>query len=569
MYGKILLTTVCFLLFAINISAEVPKVINYQGYLTDDSGNPVAGESYLVKFIIYDAVSAGTEIWNSGYQPITTTSSLFTYQLGSNVAFPNGIFSDTNRYLGITIGTDTEMSPRIKMSSIAYAYHSLQADSANIALTISDGIVTSIKLADNAITTPKLIDEAVTSAKISEGTIQFNDIGQNSATNGQIIKWNGSAWIADNDNAGSSSNWSVIDSVLYTNSLLGIARGGAENIHIGDNETSMVNFGVACTTSNEAHTTIGGGYNNKVDGYASVISGGRGNRAGIWGNSPYCTIAGGQNNIVTGERGVVSGGYSNNATNIESTVGGGRSNDASGESSTVGGGDDNTASGYQSTIGGGNDNIADGTHCTVGGGSDNTASGACSVVPGGCNNSALADYSFASGSGAIAQHEGSFVWADASGVELKSTVPNQFLIRATGGTKIYSNSNLTAGVTISEGSSAWSVNSDSTLKENISVIDGDDILEKLSQLEITRWNYKSQDASVEHIGPMAQDFHRLFGVGDNNTTITTIDPDGISLAAIKALIEKSESLEVSNIELKEEMSQLRSLVEQLLELNEK
>jgi hypothetical protein len=112
-------------------------------------------------------------------------------------------------------------------------------------------------------------------------------------------------------------------------------------------------------------------------------------------------------------------------------------------------------------------------------------------------------------------------------------------------------------VSISAGGGSWSSISDSTVKENIRPVDGDDILEKITQLDITRWNYESQDASIEHIGPMAQDFHRLFGVGDNNTTITTVDPDGISLAAIKALIEKNEKLEF-------ELMELKKLVEDLI-----
>jgi len=63
---------------------------------------------------------------------------------------------------------------------------------------------------------------------------------------------------------------------------------------------------------------------------------------------------------------------------------------------------------------------------------------------------------------------------------------------------------------------------------------------------------------IEHIGPMAHDFHRLFGVGDNNTTITTVDPDGISLAAIKALIEKNEKLESEIVELKKLVQDLEA-----------
>jgi hypothetical protein len=53
-------------------------------------------------------------------------------------------------------------------------------------------------------------------------------------------------------------------------------------------------------------------------------------------------------------------------------------------------------------------------------------------------------------------------------------------------------------------------------------------------LDITKWNYKN-DKSTEHIGPTAQDFQETFGVGSDGKSISTIDPSGIALAAIKEL----------------------------------
>ena len=65
-----------------------------------------------------------------------------------------------------------------------------------------------------------------------------------------------------------------------------------------------------------------------------------------------------------------------------------------------------------------------------------------------------------------------------------------------------------------------------------------------------RWSYKSQDESIQHIGPTAQDFYTAFGLGDNNTTISTLDPDGVALAAIQELTKRLETLERENAELK-------------------
>jgi len=52
-------------------------------------------------------------------------------------------------------------------------------------------------------------DDSVTTSKISNGTIEFGDIGQNAASTGQVMKWNGAAWAPANDNlgAGGGSGW--------------------------------------------------------------------------------------------------------------------------------------------------------------------------------------------------------------------------------------------------------------------------------------------------------------------------------------------------------------------------
>jgi hypothetical protein len=81
--------------------------------------------------------------------------------------------------------------------------------------------------------------------------------------------------------------------------------------------------------------------------------------------------------------------------------------------------------------------------------------------------------------------------------------------------------------------------SDRALKGNIKPVDGREILERLSRIPIVRWNFKSDYASVQHIGPMAQDFHAAFGLGDSDRHIAANDADGIALVCIQALWELS------------------------------
>ena len=75
------------------------------------------------------------------------------------------------------------------------------------------------------------------------------------------------------------------------------------------------------------------------------------------------------------------------------------------------------------------------------------------------------------------------------------------------------------------------------MKENFRKVDAKNILENLSRIPITRWNYKAQDSQIKHIGPMAQDFYNAFGLGEDNKHISTIDTDGVALAAIQGLYE--------------------------------
>jgi hypothetical protein len=93
---------------------------------------------------------------------------------------------------------------------------------------------------------------------------------------------------------------------------------------------------------------------------------------------------------------------------------------------------------------------------------------------------------------------------------------------------------ITAQGTISPGSSR-------ATKNNINLISGDNILKLIANLDIYSWSYIKDAGKVTHIGPMAEEFFETFSVGVDNKHISPTDTSGISLAAIKALMEKIES----------------------------
>lgn len=83
--------------------------------------------------------------------------------------------------------------------------------------------------------------------------------------------------------------------------------------------------------------------------------------------------------------------------------------------------------------------------------------------------------------------------------------------------------------------------SDRAAKENFVAVDTTDVLERLLRVPVSEWNYRSQDASIRHIGPMAQDLHATFGVGESERMINAVDAQGIAFAAIHGLNAKLEA----------------------------
>ncbi len=365
--------------------------------------------------------------------------------------------------------------------------------------------------------------------------------------------------------------------------------GGYDNVVSGD---SAVVAGGALNQASGDYSVVGGGIDNRAQGVFSTIAGGgrlpsspnvADNYATIGGGysnvaGEYATIAGGSNNQATYEAFV--GGGSGNISQIGSSVCGGTANESYGEGSAIGGGTSNLVSltAPYSVIAGGYDNFVDGQYSTIaggldnsagvyaftGGGAGNVAGGDYSVVAGGRSNIASARYAFAAGRNAIAGDVGSFVWADSTNAFFQSTAVNQFSVRASGGYRLYSNAGLTQGVTMAAGASGWTNVSDSTLKRNRRNVDTKLILEKVSQLPIQQWSYEAQDPSIEHIGPMAQDFWREFHLGDDSLGINQIDPDGIALAAIQELAKQNEERKTMNEVLKKEVQELRVMVQSLI-----
>jgi len=109
-----------------------PKFINYQGKLTNTGGTPLNG-TYSMIFTIYDAETGGSSQWTETQTSVAVNKGIFNVILGSgadgnpettgdNNPISPSVFYSSQRWLGIKVGTDSEMTPRQKLTSVPYAY---------------------------------------------------------------------------------------------------------------------------------------------------------------------------------------------------------------------------------------------------------------------------------------------------------------------------------------------------------------------------------------------------------------------------------------------------------------
>jgi hypothetical protein len=256
---------------------------------------------------------------------------------------------------------------------------------------------------------------------------------------------------------------------------------------------------------------------------------------------------------------------------LTATIAGGSDNDIGvwALRAFIGGGEENTLDDYatHAFLGGGERNWigASARHATIGGGFENAigTNASFAIIPGGSQNEATGVYSFAAGHRAKARAPGAFVWGDSTGADVASANANSWTVRASGGVTFFTDTNLTSGAVLSTGSGSWSSLSDRAAKEDLQPVDGRAVLEQLARLPLSTWRYKAQAPGVRHVGPMAQDFHAVFGVGEEERHISSVDADGVALAAIQGL---NEIVQEQKAELKAKDVQITELEKRLAAL---
>ena len=419
-------------------SADIPHMINYQGKMTAAGGGCV-NDTVQMTFTIYaDSLGVSAD-WTETQTEVVVKEGVFSVLLGSVDSIPASVFDGSIKYLGVQVESDPEMRPLKPMVSVAYAYRAGAADGGGGGGWVDDGTVVRLESSTDSVgigTTEPTADlhvegNAYVSEILTVGTPVLIDGVQERVG---ISHLGSQEWTPDAKLeivAEPGTDFLMLSSTEAADGDLVTVNSDGE-VGIGTtNPTEKLHVSGNILVTGKA--TIGIGHNN-TGAYAFVA--GRGNAV----SGDYSTVGGGWENMATDYMATIGGGEANWAIQQYSTIGGGAGNNIQeGAFSTIAGGVLNEADGDTSAICGGHRNQASGPLSAVGAGDRNVAGGRYSTVPGGRLNSALGDYSFAAGRRAKANHDGAFVWGDATDADFASTAADQFLIRASGGVGIGTN----------------------------------------------------------------------------------------------------------------------------------
>ncbi|MCP4567616.1 MAG: hypothetical protein GY841_08560 [FCB group bacterium] len=267
------------ILLASFMSAEGGQLINYQGILSNASGEAVTSVVSMT-FGIYANSSSGVGLWEEIHSTVAVDSGMFAVTLGATDPIDDSVFTEDALWLEISVAGET-IAPRTRLTSVPFA----------------------ARLTGKAIIGEGNTNTGVNAFVAGEGNIAEGDY---STIGGGFENIAGSS-----DTRGTDSDRAV----CVGRGDYSVIGGGRRNTACGD------------------YTVLGGGHNNVAEGDASVITGGGDNHT----EGEYSAIVGGYENEANGNYSAVGGGNDNRASGLYSVAPGGRENNADGDYSFAAG----------------------------------------------------------------------------------------------------------------------------------------------------------------------------------------------------------------------------------------
>ncbi len=249
----LLLTLINVLLMGATLNAQSPQLINYQGKLTLD-GNPVSA-TIAITFSVYSSEQSPTPLWTET-QTVAIADGIFNVLLGSVTPFPPTLFAAPGeRFLGIKLENESEMSPRFRLTSVAYALQSAEAEN------VTDGSITTSDLADGAITSGKIaageIVKSINGMKDDISLAPGDNIQLSTEGNTITIESTARGVPSINDIGGAvtitgegGTTISARGDTIIVNSIIGAGGSGIQGVQNTNNTLDILNPGGPVATIN-------------------------------------------------------------------------------------------------------------------------------------------------------------------------------------------------------------------------------------------------------------------------------------------------------------------------------
>ncbi|MFA5130569.1 MAG: hypothetical protein WC477_06700, partial [Patescibacteria group bacterium] len=198
----------------------INEQINYQGKLLTAGGSAVSAGTYSIQFSLYDSAAGGNRLWTSSgslaspsaINVSVTSEGLFSILLGSGAqnVLSNVDWNSNSIYLGVTVGSDSEMTPRKQIGSVPQAFNAQKWNGYSTASSVVSGAEV-LKLVQTA-----------TDAATSDRTTLFISTSGTSDTYDYLLKARNASGdvftISGNGNTTTTGNLSVLGKI-YSNSI--------------------------------------------------------------------------------------------------------------------------------------------------------------------------------------------------------------------------------------------------------------------------------------------------------------------------------------------------------------
>ncbi len=147
-------------------SAAASSNLNFQARLFNSGGNIVSDGTDSIQFNLYNVSSGGTTQWTETQGAVSVRNGYFSVQLGSITPFPSTIDWSQEQWLTMNVNSDGEMTPRLKLTAVPYAFRAGQADS----LTNGSGVLNASDILQKA-------PVSIQSLNSSTAGLRLNQIG--------------------------------------------------------------------------------------------------------------------------------------------------------------------------------------------------------------------------------------------------------------------------------------------------------------------------------------------------------------------------------------------------------